>query len=90
MNREKGNRREEMIATPSVSLKITAQLGVILYMFLVGLDLSAAKLKHKLHSTVAISSASVVVPFVLGAILSLWLNPILSTSEVPLNSFALF
>jgi Kef-type K+ transport system membrane component KefB len=74
----------------SISLKIIAQLGVILYMFLVGLELSAAKLKHKFHSTVAISHASVVVPFALGTILSLWLYPILSTSEVSFSSFALF
>ncbi len=74
----------------STSLKIVAQLGVVLYMFLVGLELNAAHLKHKAHSAVAISHASIVVPFALGAILSLWLYPMLSSREVPFISFALF
>ncbi len=41
----------------ATSLKVIAQLGVILYMFLVGLELNAAKLKHKAHTAVAISHA---------------------------------
>lgn len=74
----------------ATSLKVIAQLGVILYMFLVGLELNAAQLKHKAHSAIAISHASIVVPFVLGAILSLWLYPLLSVPEVSFTSFALF
>jgi len=65
-------------------------LGVILYMFLVGLELNAAQLKHKAHAAVAISHASIVVPFTLGTILSLWLYPMLSDRDVPFVSFALF
>lgn len=71
-------------------LKVIAQLGVILYMFLVGLELNAAQLKHKAHAAVAISHASIVVPFALGAILSLWLYPMLSDRNVPFVSFSLF
>ena len=72
------------------ALKAIAQLGVVLYMFLVGLELNAATLKHKAHSAVAISHTSIVVPFVLGALLSLWLYPVLSHQGVPFTSFALF
>jgi len=74
----------------ATSLKVIAQLGVILYMFLVGLELNAAQLKHKAHAAVAISHASIVVPFTLGTILSLWLYPMLSDLDVPFVSFALF
>lgn len=74
----------------SIALKIIAQLGVILYMFLVGLELNASHLKHRLHSTVAISHASVVMPFALGTILSLWIYPTLSPSDVSFISFSLF
>lgn len=74
----------------ATSLKVIAQLGVILYMFLVGLELNAAQLKHKAHAAVAISHASIVVPFTLGTILSLWLYPMLSDPDVPFVSFALF
>ena len=57
------------------SLKIIAQIGVILYMFLVGLELNAGLIRSRAHATVAISHASIVVPFLLGAILALWLYP---------------
>ena len=77
-------------ASVATSLKVIAQLGVILYMFLVGLELNAAQLKHKAHAAVAISHASIVVPFALGTILSLWLYPMLSDRSVPFVSFSLF
>ena len=74
----------------SSALKAISQLGVILYMFLVGLELNAARLKSQAKSAIAISHASIVVPFVLGAALALWLYPTLSHSGVPFTSFALF
>src|SRR5262249_3489156 len=77
---------------PSVGpfLGMIAQLGVILYMFLVGLELNDGLLRERAHATVAISHASIVVPFVLGSVLALGLYPRLSTSDVPFTSFALF
>jgi Kef-type K+ transport system membrane component KefB len=72
------------------AIQAIAQLGVILYMFLVGLELNGAKLKHQAHATIAVSHASIVVPFVLGAALALVLYPILSHRGVPFTSFALF
>jgi Kef-type K+ transport system membrane component KefB len=71
-------------------LSIISQIGVLLFMFLVGLELDTDQLKHRTHSTIAISHASIVVPFVLGATLALWLYPALSTSDVPFSVFALF
>ena len=71
-------------------LSIIAQIGVILFMFLVGLELNVSQLKHRTHATVAISHASILVPFVLGSVLALWLYPKLSTSDVPFTVFALF
>jgi Kef-type K+ transport system membrane component KefB len=71
-------------------LSIIAQIGVILFMFLVGLELDTEQLKHKTHATVAISHSSIVAPFVLGALLALWIYPRLSTSNVPFTVFALF
>jgi K+:H+ antiporter len=71
-------------------LGVIAQLGVILYMFLVGLELNAGLLRKRAHATVAISHASIVVPFILGAVLALDLYPRLSSSDVSFTSFALF
>jgi len=71
-------------------LGIIAQIGVILYMFLVGLDFNAGLLRSRAHATVAISHASIVAPFLLGAVLALWLFPHLAPPGVPFTSFALF
>ncbi len=72
------------------SLGVLAQVGVILFMFLVGLELDTSLLRKKSHSTLAISHASIVLPFVLGAATALWLYPVLSTRDVPFTPFALF
>lgn len=74
----------------AAALKAVSQLGVILYMFLVGLELNAARLKHQARAAVVISHASIVVPFTLGAALSLGLYPVFSHAGVPFTSFALF
>ncbi len=71
-------------------LNIIAQVGVILYMFLVGLELDPALLRKRGHATVAISHASIVLPFLLGAVIALYLYPKLSTSDVPFTCFSLF
>lgn len=71
-------------------LGMIAQLGVILYMFLVGLELNAELLRHRAHATVAISHTSILAPFLLGALLALMLYPRLSSSDVSFTSFALF
>jgi Kef-type K+ transport system membrane component KefB len=71
-------------------LGVIAQLGVILYMFLVGLELNTERIRAHAHSTLTISHASIVFPFLLGAFLSLWLYPRLSHAGVPFTSFALF
>src|SRR5260370_19375003 len=71
-------------------LNIIAQVGVILYMFLVGLELDPALLRKRGHATVAISHASIIVPFLLGALIALMLYPRLSTSDVPFTCFSLF
>ncbi len=71
-------------------LNIIAQVGVILYMFLVGLELDPALLRKRGHTTVAISHASIITPFLLGATIALYLYPKLSTSDVPFTCFSLF
>ncbi len=71
-------------------LGVIAQLGVVLYMFTVGLELHADLLKQRAHATVATSHASILLPFVLGSLLALHLYPRLSASDVPFTSFALF
>ncbi len=77
-------------ATVGPFLNIIAQVGVILYMFLVGLELDPALLRKRGHTTVAISHASIVAPFLMGAAIALYLYPKLSSIDVPFTCFSLF
>jgi Kef-type K+ transport system membrane component KefB len=71
-------------------LSVIAQVGVILYMFLVGLELDTGLLKKRTHASIAVSHASILTPFLLGSALAIFLYPKLSTSDVPFTVFALF
>jgi K+:H+ antiporter len=87
-----GERASALILPGSVApyLSVVAQLGVILYMFTVGLELDAGLLRSRAHATVATSHASILAPFLLGSLLALWLYPRFSNQSVPFTSFALF
>ncbi len=54
-------------------LEVGAQLGVGLYMFLVGLQFSTAHFRTHARSAACVSIAGMVVPFLLGGLLTLWL-----------------
>lgn len=71
-------------------LGVIAELGIILYMFLVGLELNAAAVGRRARAALAISHASIVAPFLLGSALALFLYPRASSDDVPFTSFALF
>ncbi|MEW6284055.1 MAG: cation:proton antiporter, partial [Candidatus Eremiobacterota bacterium] len=73
---------------PAVGL--LAKVGVILYLFFVGLELNTDMLRHQVRSTVAISHASILLPFLLGCLLGLHLYPVLGTADVPFLVFSLF
>lgn len=75
-------------ATPT--LGIVAQVGILLFMFLIGVELNTDRLRERTSVTLAISHASIVFPFVLGAALALLLYPRLSSRDVPFTAFALF
>jgi Kef-type K+ transport system membrane component KefB len=71
-------------------LGVLAQLGVILYMFLVGLELNPDLLRGQVRATASTSHASIALPFILGSTLALYLYPRFSTANVPFTHFALF
>lgn len=82
----------QFLLPPEVAplLGIIAQVGVVLYMFLVGLELNPSYMRKSPHAALAISHASIVVPFLLGASFALYLYPRLGTGDVPFTVFALF
>lgn len=69
---------------------VVSQIGIILYMFLVGLKLDLRELRGQAGVSVAVSHASIAAPLLLGAALALWLYPQFSSSSVSFTSFALF
>jgi len=71
-------------------LGVISQLGVILYMFLVGLELDLRVLQSRAVVTAAISISSIVVPFGLGMALAGALFEPLAPAGVGFTSFALF
>src|SRR5207253_2740682 len=56
-------------------LNVLSQIGVIFFLFLVGLELDPTLLKNRGHVAVVISHVSIVAPFLLGAALALYLYP---------------
>jgi Kef-type K+ transport system membrane component KefB len=71
-------------------LAVLAQLGVILYLFLIGLELNAGLLRRHAATTLTIAHTAIVVPFLLGVGLAFWLYAGLAPEGVPFLSFALF
>ena len=71
-------------------LNVISQVGLILFMFLVGLELDPRLLNGNRKAAVAISQSSIIVPFVLGGLLAMYLYPRLSGPPVSLTAFTLF
>ncbi|MBR8829814.1 MAG: Glutathione-regulated potassium-efflux system protein KefB [Chroococcopsis gigantea SAG 12.99] len=71
-------------------LNLLSQIGLIFFMFLIGLELNPKYLKGNFNTAVLISHVSIILPFSLGCILALLLYPLLSNNEVSFAAFALF
>ncbi|HEV7892433.1 MAG TPA: cation:proton antiporter [Pyrinomonadaceae bacterium] len=71
-------------------LSMLSQLGVILFMFVVGMDLNVKHLRQKADAAVLVSHASIVVPFFLGVAFSLLVYTSVAPPHISFASFALF
>ncbi len=71
-------------------LGVLAQMGVILYMFLVGLELNFDSIKSYGRESLLIAHASIAAPFVLGALLATLLYEQFAGEGVPFTTFAMF
>ncbi len=81
-----------MILPPEIApyLKMIADLGVILFMFLVGLELNTDLLRTRAHVALAISHASIVLPFLCGGVLAIPLFTRFAEAHVSFTNFTLF
>jgi Kef-type K+ transport system membrane component KefB len=71
-------------------LNALSQVGVIIFMFLVGLGINAKELKTQGRAALLTSHVSISAPFVLASFLALYLYPRLSDDSVKFSNFALF
>ncbi|HEV8123730.1 MAG TPA: cation:proton antiporter [Gemmatimonadales bacterium] len=71
-------------------LSALSQIGVLAFMFVVGLELNPQLMKGRGHTAVVTSHASIMFPFLLGSILALYLYPRVSDDSVTFTGFALF
>jgi Kef-type K+ transport system membrane component KefB len=71
-------------------LKMLSQFGLVLFMFLVGLELDPALLRGRRRASVAISHTSIALPFVLGVGGAWWLYGTHAPKGVAFLPFALF
>lgn len=71
-------------------LNVLSQIGLIFFMFLIGLELNPKYLTGQLEVAILTSHVSILVPFSLGSLLALLLYPIVSNDSVAFTAFALF
>ncbi|WP_083506402.1 cation:proton antiporter [Chryseobacterium aquaticum] len=72
------------------NLQFLSQIGLILFMYIVGMELDLSVLRKKAHDAVVISHASIIIPFALGIGLSYFIYQEFAPEGVQFTSFALF
>ena len=72
------------------NLQFLSQIGLILFMFMVGMELDLKVLKSKAHDAIVISHASIIIPFALGMGLAFFIYQSFAPEGVRFLSFGLF
>ena len=72
------------------NLELLSQVGLILFMFVIGMELDFGVLKNKINETLVISHAVILVPFFLGILSSYWIYEKYASSHTPFLPFSLF
>lgn len=72
------------------NLKFLSQIGLILFMFVIGMELDLKILKNKANEAIVISHASIIIPFALGIGLAYFVYNQFAPEGVTFLSFSLF
>lgn len=80
-----------LFATKSLgNLYILSQIGLILFMFTIGMDLNMGELKQKMGKIYVISHASIIIPYFFGMLLAFFVFQEFAAAQTTFLSFALF
>ena len=72
------------------NLQFLSQIGLILFMYVVGMELDLKVLKNKAKDAVIISHASIIIPFAMGMVLAYYVYEQFAPEGVEFMAFALF
>lgn len=72
------------------NLQFLSQIGLILFMFVIGMELDVNVIRKQAYDAVVISHASIMIPYTLGMLLSYFLYRQFAPPSVSFLSFALF
>lgn len=72
------------------NLQFLSQIGLILFMFVVGMELDLKVLRHQAHEAVVVSHASIIIPFTLGMGLAYFIYGSFAPQGVAFIAFGLF
>jgi Kef-type K+ transport system membrane component KefB len=72
------------------NLRFLSQLGLILFMFIIGMELDTNKVRKQAFEALIISHASIIIPFALGIGLSIFLYQEYAEQQKHFYAFALF
>lgn len=72
------------------NIQFLSQIGLILFMFVVGMEIDLSVLKSKAHDAVVISHASIILPFALGMGLAYFIYEHFAPDGIHFSSFGLF
>ncbi len=72
------------------NIQFLSQIGLIFFMYTIGMELDLKILKNKAHDAVVISHASIVIPFALGMGLAYYIYSEFAPDNAPFLSFGLF
>ena len=72
------------------NLYILSQVGLILFMFTIGMELDLGALKNKMGVIFVISHASIIIPYFMGMLLAYYIFEEFAAAQTDFLSFALF
>ncbi|MES1220729.1 MAG: cation:proton antiporter, partial [Bacteroidota bacterium] len=77
-------------AASFINLQFLSQVGLMLFMFVIGMELDINLFRKQAQEAVIISHASIIIPYTLGMTLALYLFKQFAPPDIAFSSFALF